>query len=139
MVFYEASFWRRYQYQHPNDPNAYLTAPPKPQPTAEPEKKPQEGGLSGGAIAGIIIAVILIVIILIDLFCCYFNDCGFTHCCYSACCAGKGKGDCKYSFGPKHFIFIIHSDYILHENNVLVDLLAILKSTRIERYFAAIC
>ena len=75
--------------------------------------KPQEGGLSGGAIAGIIIAVILIVIILIDLFCCYFNDCGFTHCCYSACCAGKGKGDCKYSIGPKHLIFILLSDYLI--------------------------
>lgn len=66
---------------------------PKPKPTSKPEKKPQDGGLSGGAIAGIIIAVILILVILIDLFCCYFNDCGFTHCCYQACCAGKSKGN----------------------------------------------
>ena len=29
---------------------------------------------------------------MIDLFCCFFNDCGFSHCCYQTCCADKSKG-----------------------------------------------
>lgn len=69
-----------------------------PKTTAKPDKKPKskaKKGLSGGAIAGIIVAVILILLIVIDLFCCFFNECGFIHCFYQACCAGKGKG--KYA------------------------------------------
>ncbi|XP_065056556.1 neural cell adhesion molecule 2-like isoform X1 [Rhopilema esculentum] len=68
--------------------------PPTKAPTTTPpdvvvpgEKK----GLSGGAIAGIIIAVILILLLVIDLFCCFFNECGFTYCCYQTCCPTKGK------------------------------------------------
>eukprot|EP00794_Sanderia_malayensis_P011198 gene11198-12373_t len=66
----------------------------KPVPTGEPEPKKKKG-LSGGKVAAIVIAVILFLLIIIDLFCCFFNECGFSFCCYQACCAGKGKGKCK--------------------------------------------
>jgi len=58
---------------------------------APPSKSGKATGLSTGAVAGIIIAVILIILIVIDLFCCFFNNCGFSHCCFETFCATKGK------------------------------------------------
>ncbi|XP_068684695.1 neural cell adhesion molecule 2-like isoform X10 [Montipora foliosa] len=51
-----------------------------------------EEGIGAGAIAGIVIAVILIVLITIDLFCCFFNSCGFIFCCHQVLC---GKSAAK--------------------------------------------
>jgi len=57
--------------------------PPPPAPTNK--KK----GMSTGAIAGVIIAILLIILLVVDLFCCFFNQCGFTHCCTETFCANK--------------------------------------------------
>ncbi|XP_068684692.1 neural cell adhesion molecule 1-like isoform X7 [Montipora foliosa] len=62
--------------------------------TAGPNVKGASGeeGIGAGAIAGIVIAVILIVLITIDLFCCFFNSCGFIFCCHQVLC---GKSAAK--------------------------------------------
>ncbi|XP_057301891.1 neural cell adhesion molecule 1-A-like isoform X2 [Hydractinia symbiolongicarpus] len=57
--------------------------------TAPVEKK--DGGLGNAAVAGIIICIILIILVVVDLFCCFFNNCGFSHCCFETFCATKGK------------------------------------------------
>ena len=49
------------------------------------------GGLTSGEIAGIIVAIILIILIVVDLFCCFFNNCGFSHCCFETFCSDKDK------------------------------------------------
>ena len=56
-----------------------------PKPAPSEEKK----GMSTGAIVGIIIAIILIILLVVDLFCCFFNHCGFTHCCVETFCTSK--------------------------------------------------
>ena len=58
----------------------------------------QDKGMKPAAIAGIVIGVILIVLITIDLFCCFFNSCGFLFCCHQALCvraSSKKKDSCK--------------------------------------------
>ena len=59
--------------------------------TVKPPPTEQTSGLSSGEIAGIIVAIILIILIVVDLFCCFFNNCGFSHCCFETFCAAKDK------------------------------------------------
>jgi len=52
-------------------------------------------GMATGAIAGIIIAIIIIILLVVDLFCCFFNQCGFSHCCVETLCANS-RSSAKY-------------------------------------------
>ncbi|XP_047129870.1 hemicentin-1 isoform X1 [Hydra vulgaris] len=58
---------------------------------AEPNVNSALGRMSldSGSIAGIIIAVMMTILVVVDIFCCFFNNCGFTHCCYEAFCSSK--------------------------------------------------
>ncbi|XP_057301886.1 neural cell adhesion molecule 1-like isoform X2 [Hydractinia symbiolongicarpus] len=70
--------------------NYTIRTPAAPTVAPSPVEK-KDGGLGNAAVAGIIICIILVILVVVDLFCCFFNNCGFSHCCFETFCATKGK------------------------------------------------
>ena len=62
----------------------FVLVTPKP-----PKKSEKDKGMSTGVIAAIIIVIIIIILLVVDMFCCFFNHCGFTHCCFETFCSSS--------------------------------------------------
>jgi len=96
--------------------------------TPKPAPSDKKKGMSTGAIVGIIIAIVLIILLVVDLFCCFFNHCGFSHCCVETFCTSKST---KYKptdtkdepeaeelkplvFNDKRFLFFVFEIFSPH-------------------------